>query len=509
MATQRLGSRQHHAAQYRVFLVTLGSLTYAYASSIIGTTLAQPSFIKYFDLDKRSNANQLTGAVNGVFQAGGLIGALACISIADKYGRRIGLFVASLFAILGGALQAGSVDIAMYIMMRLVSGLGVGALITLTPVYLAEIAAAEIRGLVVGTTGIMIGIGYASASWIGFGFYFVNASGTQWRIPIAIQCLPPLILALTIWWLPESPRWLLLKDRIDEARRMFHRAHSASHESEGNAAVDHEFHQLHAQILQEKHKSVAFKDLILESSLRKRTLLGFLTLFGCQAAGTQVINNYGPSLYAGLGFGTTDTLLIQSGWITVVVFGNMINTVILDKFGRRPLFLFGFTSCVIALIGECISVARYQKTAGHSSAVAAVFFLFLEVAVFASTLDATSYVYPSEIFPTPVRAKGMAVSVAGLFLGSIIILVAAPTAFAHIRWKYFLVFVCASTVMAIVIFLLFPETNQKSLEEISMMFGDYTLSQTNAEKIEATMTEEEIMKSRNDKSVHLEQLGIA
>jgi hypothetical protein len=101
-------------------------LTYAYASSIIGTTLAQPSFIKYFGLDHRSNAAQLEGAINGVFQAGGLIGALLSVLVADKYGRRMGVFVASIFAILGGALQAGSVNIAMYIAMRVVSGLGVG-----------------------------------------------------------------------------------------------------------------------------------------------------------------------------------------------------------------------------------------------------------------------------------------------------------------------------------------------------------------------------------------------
>ena len=110
----------------RIFLVTLGSLTYAYASSIIGTTLAQPSFIQYFHMDTRSNANQLAGAINGVFQAGGLIGALASIPVADKYGRRMGLFVASVLAVIGGALQAGSVNIAMYITMRLISGFSVG-----------------------------------------------------------------------------------------------------------------------------------------------------------------------------------------------------------------------------------------------------------------------------------------------------------------------------------------------------------------------------------------------
>lgn len=83
-----------------------------------------------------------------------------------------------------------------------------GALITLVPLYLTEVAPPKIRGLVVGTTGIMIGFGYASASWIGFGFYFLdNSSGAQWRVPIAIQCVPALGLALSVLFLPESPRW--------------------------------------------------------------------------------------------------------------------------------------------------------------------------------------------------------------------------------------------------------------------------------------------------------------
>jgi hypothetical protein len=173
----------------------------------------------------------------------------------------------------------------------------------------------------------------------------------------------------------------LLNDRVEEAREMFRRAHSASHELEGAAAVNHEFHLLHTQILHEKHKSIRFKDLFTHPTLRKRTFLGFLTMFGCQAAGTQVINNYGASLYEGLGFNTTHTLLIQSGWITTVVFGNIVNTLALDKFGRRPLFILGFIGCVIALIGECAAVSIHQRNGSDASAKAAIFFLFLEVAV--------------------------------------------------------------------------------------------------------------------------------
>lgn len=173
---------------------------------------------------------------------------------------------------------------------------------------------------------------------------------------------------------------VLLKDRVEDALEMFNRAY-LGRDIINETAENTEFQLLHAQIAQEKHLPAGFKDLFTHPSLRKRTLIGFLCLFGSQAAGTQVINNYGPSLYAGLGYSTTNTLLIQSCWITTIVFGNIVNAAALDKFGRRQLLVLGFTGCTAALIGESVSVARYQTTGDHSAAVAAVFFLFFEVAV--------------------------------------------------------------------------------------------------------------------------------
>lgn len=92
----------------------------------LATTLAQPSFISYFSLDKRSNATQLEGAINGLFQTGGLLGALFCCQTADFFGRRKALFIGGAFALIGGALQAGSVHIAMFMIARLLAGIGSG-----------------------------------------------------------------------------------------------------------------------------------------------------------------------------------------------------------------------------------------------------------------------------------------------------------------------------------------------------------------------------------------------
>jgi MFS family permease len=109
-----------------VLFVALGSLTYGYSASIIATTMGQPSFIAYFELDTRSNATQLTGAINGLFQTGGLFGALSCTKFPDWLGRRKALLLNAVITVIGGALQAGSVDIGMYIAMRFVTGWGIG-----------------------------------------------------------------------------------------------------------------------------------------------------------------------------------------------------------------------------------------------------------------------------------------------------------------------------------------------------------------------------------------------
>ncbi|KAF2651337.1 general substrate transporter [Lophiostoma macrostomum CBS 122681] len=465
-----------------ILFVALGSLTYGYCASIIATTLGQPSFLSYFALDTRTDSTAIQGAINGLFQAGGLVGALSSGSFADKYGRRWPIFASAILTVVGGGLQAGSVAVAMYIVMRFVTGIGIGALVTLVPLYQSEISPPAIRGLLVGMHGVLICVGYALASWIGLAFYFVNASGAQWRIPLAIQCLAPLALAAGVLFLPESPRWLLSQDRSDEAFASFAKTRDAV--ADGDHRLD--FELLREQVRQETYESHKWIDFIKQPGLRKRCIIGWLTMFGAQGTATLVINNYGPSLYKSLGYGTVQQLLIQCGWISICPIGNWINALVVDKVGRMRLLMFGFAGCVVALVGECITVSIFQKHGQSGVASAAVFFLFLHITFFSVSVDATSYIYASEIFPTPARAKGLSISVSGLFVATIIFLQAAPTAFAEVGWKYYLLFVCITSVLFVVIWLWFPETRQKPLEDISNLFGDAPRGETKHEEVVST-----------------------
>jgi MFS family permease len=127
----------------------------------------------------------------------------------------------------------------MFIVMRFITGIGIGefsgpqlvtglylikvigAIVTLVPLYQSEIVPPRIRGLLVGMHGVLICVGYTMSSWIGLGFYFVNASGAQWRIPLAIQCIAPLILASGVMFLPESPRWRKYS-RVNSSTSLIH-----------------------------------------------------------------------------------------------------------------------------------------------------------------------------------------------------------------------------------------------------------------------------------------------
>jgi MFS family permease len=159
------------------------------------------------------------------------------------------------------------------------------------PLYQSEIAPPKTRGLLVGTHGVMICIGYALASWIGLGFYFVNASGSQWRLPLAIQCLPPLLLASGIFFLPESPRWLIDRDQTDDAFHSFRAIYAESTDSRDAESVKTEFNYLRSLIVHERQGKHRFADLFRDQSMRKRCIIGFGILFACQGTATLVINS--------------------------------------------------------------------------------------------------------------------------------------------------------------------------------------------------------------------------
>ena len=464
-----------------IAFATFGSITYGYCSAIIGSTLGQPSFLTYFGLDTASNSTQLQGAINGLFQGGGLIGVFIFGYLADKLGRRAAIFVGTWFAIAGGALQAGSVHIAMFLVARFVTGVGVGGLVMLVPLWQTEVSPPHRRGLLVGLHGVSILFGYSVSAWVGYAFYFVQLSGAQWRPPLAIQCIFPIILSSGIFFIPESPRWLIENDRYERADAILRRIHHSPDDPTDETAQKEAF-KIQIQLKYERTLPSSWRSLFTLPHYRKRAWIGFLALLAGQLTGTIVLNNYGPSLYKSLGHTDAQSLALAAGWLTEGIVCNIFNAILLDFVGRKWLMTTGLVGCAVSLIGLSIMVALFGGTDNKAGNSAGVFFLYLHLTFYATCLDASTYVFGSEIWPTHLRAKGFAISCAGLFVGSLALTEAAATALKTISWKFFLIMMAFTVVDAIIFAVWFPETKGLTLEEMAAKFGDEVV-------VEGEMTE--------------------
>jgi MFS family permease len=184
------GNRQFNWINLGIIIaMSFGSMTYGYSASIISTTLAQPSFKSYFDLDTRSDATALISTMNGLYQVGGFLGVFSVSWFADKWGRRAAIGVSALITLLSGALLAGSVHVAMFIVFRFFSGAGAFMILSAVPIWMNEVTPPRNRGMLVDIHGAALLFGYMLAAWIGNGFFYLD-SPDAWR---AALCKSPSI----------------------------------------------------------------------------------------------------------------------------------------------------------------------------------------------------------------------------------------------------------------------------------------------------------------------------
>jgi MFS family permease len=300
---QRLNSH----TLFVLLMLGLGSISYGYNASIIGTTLGksqpqhqlsyleltanpgQPSFISYMKLDTLSNGTDLESTTNGLFQTGGVIGTLLLPWVADKWGRRWACATCCIILIISGAIMTASVDIGMFIAFRFFSGAGTFAILAAVPLLMNEIVPVAIRGTLVDLHAVCLVLGYTIQGWVGFGFYFWKDGGSNtWRPPMALTMFFPLCLLIGLPFLPESPRWLCMNGRDAEAERVLIKLHSNDKDPEHDAAKL-EFYQIRRQIEIDKTLGSSWMHIIRKPSYRKRASLAMGTCGIIQCCGVLVI----------------------------------------------------------------------------------------------------------------------------------------------------------------------------------------------------------------------------
>ncbi|KAL9071813.1 MAG: hypothetical protein Q9157_005324 [Trypethelium eluteriae] len=452
---------------FNIFLATFaatGSFLFGYDSGVMTDVIASQDFLTFFDTNSSS---PIIGAINATFSGGAVFGSLMGGLTMDRFGRKKTVQIGAVIASVGAILQCAAYNLAMMLVGRIIAGWAVGLMSMSVPVYQAECAHPKTRGLIVGLTQQMIGVGFIVSTWIGYGCnHAPDTSSVQWRFPLAFQVLPSLMLLVGLIWLPESPRYLIEIGKEEEAMRVFRKLH---HDGSNEEWIQSEFLEIKTTITEEKAISVlGWLPMFKIPMWRTRLIHGTLVQVFTQLTGvstyskhgsrffpqvgsltsTDVINYYQTIMYDALGFTGHKAVLVAGLYNIVGPITNFFFIVfVLDRVGRRKPLLFGAVGITIALICEAVLNSVNQNGTERGSSIA-------------------------EIMPLSIRGRGNAFATGiGNWLVSTLFAQVSPIALSHIKWKYYFVFAAFNIVITIpTIALYFKETKQLSLEEIDLLF---------------------------------------
>ncbi|CAI6334040.1 unnamed protein product [Periconia digitata] len=465
-----LGLRGKKLSWVVSFVATTGFLLFGYDQGVMSGIIAADPFMEYFPEVHDNRTWQ--GFVTAIYEIGCLFGAVMILLFGDILGRRRAMIWGAFIMIVGVVIQVATVkgyaQTAQFIVGRVVMGVGNGINTSSIPTYQAECSKTKNRGLLICIEGGVIAFGTLIAYWVDFGCAY-GPPDLSWRFPITFQVVFALVVMIVPFWLPESPRWLLTKDRTDEATKVIAALR-------GNA-IDDEETTLEINIIVDSihasgHKGgvTPFSALMTGGKTQhfRRMMLGASSQLFQQIGGCNAVIYFFPLLFEE-SIGATKQLSLLLGGVNMIVYSIFATTswFIIERTGRRKLFLIG-------TIGQCLSMTLVFAClipGTEQAAKGAAVGLFTYIGFFGATWLPLPWLYPAEINPIKTRAKANAVSTCTNWLFNFTVVMITPVMLDGIGWGTYLFFACVNAGFFPLIYFFYPETKQRSLEEIDLIFA--------------------------------------
>ncbi len=431
------------------FVAALGGLLFGFDTAIISGAI--PYIKEFFNMDEYV----LGWSVSSIL-IGCAVGALLAGRIADLYGRRSSLIIcAVLFAVSG--LGAGLANhLSVFIAFRLIGGLGVGAAAMVSPMYIAELAPAHLRGRLVACYQLAIVFGILVAYMVN---YILDDWGANnWRWMFASQVIPAVVFLLLLLLVPETPRWLIMKGREQKGRAVLEKI------MEG-PVVDTEMVQIRNSFRNEGHTITLWH--LFKKPYSKVLFIGIITAVFQQVTGINAIIYYAPVIFKETGIDSSSSLLqtIVIGIVNIIA--TFVAIGLVDKIGRKKLLLAGSFSMGISLIaiGLCFHFNYFEH-------YLVLIFMLLYVASFGSTLGAVVWVYLAEIFPNRIRSLALSVATLALWLADFVVTLSFPIMAKELGTSFTMICYAVLCAAAFIYFLVkIKETRGKTLEDIETLFS--------------------------------------
>ncbi|GLB40433.1 putative major facilitator superfamily, sugar transporter (TC 2.A.1.1) family protein [Lyophyllum shimeji] len=485
----------------RIFAIavfaSLGGLLYGYNQGVFSGVLAMQSFKTR--MASAVDHSGTKGWLVAILELGAWVGVLMTGYFADKLSRKYTIVLAVVVFCVGVIVQTAAKAPPSIYGGRFVTGLGVGSMSMAVPLYNAEIAPPEVRGSLVALQQLAITFGIMVSFWIDYGTNYIGGTGAHqheaaWRIPLALQLVPAVILGAGILSMPFSPRWLVNQGRDDEALVVLSRARGLPPDSD---LVQIEYLEIRAQYLFEKETSEAkfpqyqdgsfasnfklgfydYLSLLTNRNLFYRVAVGSLTMFFQQWTGVNAILYYAPSIFQSLSLTGNAISLLATGVVGIAMFLATIPAVLwVDQLGRKPVLVSGaFLMAGCHIIVAILTGLFHDTWASHVAAgwVACVFVWIFAIG-FGYSWGPCAWILVAEIWPLSVRGKGLSIAASSNWMNNFIVGEVTPTMLEHLGFGTFVFFGAFSLLGGLFVLFLVPETKGLTLEEMDDVFGSST-----------------------------------
>ena len=451
---------------YLIFLsvvAALGGFLFGYDTAVISGTIAQVT--QLFQLDALQQ-----GWYVGCALVGSIVGVLFAGILSDKLGRKLTMVISAVLfstSALGCALSADFTQLVIY---RIIGGVGIGVVSIVSPLYISEVAVAQYRGRLVSLYQLAVTVGFLGAYLVNYQLLAWAESGTQlsvdwlnkifitevWRGMLGMETLPAILFFIIIFFIPESPRWLIVRGKELKAVNILEKIYNSITEAKSQLNET-------KSVLTSETKSEW--SLLMKPGIFKAVIIGVCIAILGQFMGVNAVLYYGPSIFENAGLSGGDSLFYQVLVGLVNTLTTILALVIIDKVGRKKLVYYGVSGMVVSLILIGLYFL-FGDSLGVSSLFLLIFFLFY-VFCCAVSICAVVFVLLSEMYPTKVR--GLAMSIAGfaLWIGTYLIGQLTPWMLQNLTPAgTFFLFALMCVPYMLIVWKLVPETTGKSLEEI-------------------------------------------
>ena len=421
------------------FISALGGYLFGFDFAVIAGAL--PFLQKQFALDA-----YWEGFATGSLALGAIVGCLIAGKVSDKYGRKPGLLVAASIFAISSLGMAFSPSRDFFIATRFCAGIGVGMASMLSPMYIAEISPAHLRGRMVAINQLTIVIGILVTNLVNYSLR--NSGEDAWRWMFGLGAIPSALFFFGALWLPESPRWLVKANKDTKAKAILNKI--------GNDAFANQSMQDIGKTLAGISKT-SYAD-VFKKGVLPAVLVGIGLAVFQQLCGINTVFNYAPKIFESIGASQDDQLL-QTVFIGIV---NLVFTILamllVDKLGRKPLMLIGAAGLAV------LYVVVVQMLGAQSSGVS--WFLLAAIGVYSMSLAPVTWVLISEIFPNKVRGEATSVAVLSLWAAYFILVFTFPIIFEKLQENSFYIYAAICAIGFLFVWLKVRETKGKTLEEL-------------------------------------------